>query len=90
VIFVDDVARSEPAHILIETAPGTYQAHYLLSRVVSRAEAAVIHKQLVEAKGEISVPEELRRFPEGRFMHDTWRELLDVDLMLSGREIEID
>ena len=92
VIFVDDVSRSEPAHILIETAPNTFQAHYLLSRAVTSAEALVIQKRLAASNvtnSASSATEQLRRFPEGRFVHDTWRDLLDVEQMLARDEIRI-
>lgn len=94
-VFFDDVASSNPGHILIETSPNNFQAHYLLSRNATESEVAAIRKHLildgvgfdrVQGAMTLMAPVQARRFPEGRFVHDVWKEPLDVDLILGECE----
>lgn len=91
VVFVDDVIRDTPANFLIETSPENWQGHFILSRPVNHQDAAKIQKHLIlfctgtsREHGDpgAASPKQARRFPEGRFLHDTWREPLDVDKIL--------
>ena len=92
VVFVDDVIRDTPANFLIETSPENWQAHFILSRSVNYQDAAKIQKYLIKQcagssreHGDIGAasPVQPRRFPEGRFIHDTWKETLDADAILN-------
>lgn len=92
VVFVDDVIRDTPANFLIETSPENWQAHFILSRSVHYQDAAKIQKYLImkctgtsRVHGDVGAasPVQPRRFPEGRFIHDTWKEALDVDSILT-------
>jgi hypothetical protein len=91
-VFVDDIIRDTPANILIETSPENWQGHFILSRPVSHQDATKIQKHVIMSctgtsrehgdPGAAS-PKQARRFPEGRFLYDDWREPLDVDNVLS-------
>lgn len=97
-VFVDDVIRDTPANILVETSPENWQGHFILSRPVNHQDAAKIQKHLIlsctgtsREHGDpgAASPKQARRFPEGRFLHDTWREPLDVDKILNMLSVMI-
>ena len=84
-LFVDDVSAETNGNFLIETSPSNYQAHYLLSRAVTHAEALVLQRHLITRENGdpgAASPCQARRFPEGRFIYDRWRGAFDVDFCL--------
>lgn len=85
-VFVDDVTPAAKANILIETSADNWQAHYYLSREVTRQEAALIQRhQILSVGGDPAAgsPVQARRFPEGRFMFNPNRPALDIDTILA-------
>ncbi len=95
-VFVDDVTGQTKAHILIETSPGNWQAHFILDKEVTIDVAADIQKFLIAnsigtsrptADPASASPKQARRFPEGRFIHDTMLPKLNVDEILAKIKI---
>lgn len=94
-VFVDDVNELTRAHILIETSPNNWQAHFILDQEVTIDVAAVIQRYMIAhctgttrptADPAAASPRQARRFPDGRFIHDALLPLVDVNDILKKIE----
>ena len=96
-VFVDDVTDKTKAHILIETSPGNWHAHFILDREVNIDIAAKIQRYMIQncvgtsrptADPAAASPKQARRFPERRFIHDAGLRPLNVDEILMGIKLD--
>lgn len=84
--FVDDVEPMAKAHLLVETSPGNWQAHFVLSRPCTSDEVLMVHRylsQLYNGDQGAHAADQARRLPRPPLRTTVQQPaMLDVDQIL--------